>query len=203
MSLAAPAATGNTSNEEEGKGTTVRKLIDWYHGRKRRARILLVAVPLIFVLSLGWWGLRGLALQSADSMTITIVQDGKGVVYARGFGPTIAQEAQRILNDPTLAEPNLNLLGFGEVHSGFRAYYGPAWNYTLDFKWHGFVVESASMSENGSPETYSISALGLPDPRMFVFNGAKMHSMIDQLAQESHVAIPHSPFWTPHRVAGP
>ena len=173
------------------------RLSGWY-----RARVLLVALPLIVLIGLGWWGARGVALRSADSLTITIVQDGKGFVYALSFGSAVAQEAQRILNDSSLAEPHLSVLGFGATYGGYRAYYGPPWWYTLDFQWHGLVIESASMTENGSPETYSVSALGLPDPRTFVFNGAKMHSLIDQLAQDSHVAIPQSPYYSPQPVAG-
>lgn len=184
------------------KVTAVKRIATWYRARKRPVRIVLALAALALVFS-AYLGVRGVALHSADSLTITIFQDGKGLVYAHTFGPAVAQEAQRILNDSSLAEPNLNLLGFGEVRSGYHPYYGPAWSYNLDFKWHGLVIESASMTENGSPETYSISALGLPDPRSFVFNGAKMHSLIDQLAQDSHVAIPQSPYYSPRPVAGP
>lgn len=179
----------------------VKRIATWYHARKRTIRITLTLVALALVFS-AYLGVRSVALRSADSLTITILQDGKGFIYAHNFGPSLAQEAQRILNDPSLAEPYFQFLGYGEVHWGFHPYYGPAWRYTLTFAWHGLVIESASMVENGSPETYSISALGLPDPRAFLFNGAKLHSLIDQLSQDGHVAIPQSPYYSPQPVAG-
>ncbi|MGH2485606.1 MAG: hypothetical protein ACRDHE_06310, partial [Ktedonobacterales bacterium] len=88
-----------------------------------------------------------------------------------------------------------------EQHGGWRNYGGPAWHYHLAFSWHGVVVETADMTQNGSPETYTISALGIPDLRQRIFLGRQVQSLIVKLAQDGHVAIPQSPYFAPQPVS--
>lgn len=183
----------------------------WYGRHSVRTRILLVALPLFLLVT--YASVRELALRSADHVTITIIQSNveqdvghAGVVYRQTFGADIAGAAEYLLNDE--ARPYMDL---PTSNVPARLYFGPTWRYHFAFYWHGFTVEVADMTYSGGAETYTISALGMPDLRVrrWLDNAPVWYAGIRQLAQQSGGAIPLPPqqahpvmgapipYWTP------
>lgn len=174
------------------------RLTLWYHRRHRSVHILLVALPLILMLSAGYLGVRAMALRSADHLTVTITRlvDEPGgragsIVYRQTFGRTLASEVEHTLNDKvyvySLTDSITGHLGGGQP--------GYPWRYHLAFTWRGLVVETVDVSAWGGAGRFIRSALGLSDLRVrepkepSPYNG----SIILQLYQNSDGAIPSPP----------
>lgn len=163
---------------------------EWYVRRRRVTRVVMILVPFILVTYLG---ARELALRSADQLTITITQLDAGstsVIYRQAFGSGLATYTQSLLNDESVSHPRIAWLMSSESHP----YYGPAWRYHLAFFWHGLLIETADMTENGGPETYSLSALGIPDLRVRVNDGPQWFSIVTHIAKASSGVVPLSPY---------
>lgn len=79
----------------------------WYRARSRRTRTTLAA-QLLLILFGGLYGVREVALRSADHLTVTVSRltdepDGRAgsLVYQRTFGRALAADAEHLLNDET------------------------------------------------------------------------------------------------------
>ncbi|MGH2486643.1 MAG: hypothetical protein ACRDHE_11580 [Ktedonobacterales bacterium] len=171
-------------------------MTDWYHRRRRSVRILLVALPLVVLLSAGYLGVRALALRSADHLTITVTRleaDASGpadsVVYRRTFEQALSSRAEQLLNDDTVAHGPFSPLG------GTLPFFGSRWHYHLAFTWHGLLVETADYTHDIVPVQYTISALGLPElsTRWAEDSHLQGYSLIEALSEASGVTIPLPP----------
>ena len=172
-----------------------QRVTGWYHRRRRSVRILLVALPLILLLSAGYLGVRAMALRSADHLTITVTRmdaDTGGpagsVVFRHTFGHAVASRAEQLLNDDTVAH---GLFSTG----GTLPFFGSRWHYHLAFTWHGLLVETADYTHDIVPEVYTISALGLPElsTRWAEDRNLQAYSLIALLSDASGVTIPLPP----------
>jgi hypothetical protein len=150
-----------------------KHVLGWYRGKRLRARLALVAVPLLLLAS--YLGVREVALYSADHLTITVTQPSLGadqVVYQHTFGRSLAAEAEHLLNDKTTALWSWPLTIV--FHQPSPGSYGtgshPTWRYQLTFTWHGMVVEGTERSTilslsttrsqpSASPTCASVSAM--------------------------------------------
>lgn len=169
----------------------IRQLKDWRHAKRRRTRVLLIAIPLVLLVA--YLGAREVAARSADQLTVTITQMNPQhsiVIYHQVFGAAMAKEAAHLLNDE--AHAYLELPGTGVPAS---LYYGPAWHYHLAFSWHGILIETADMTENGKEETFTLTALGMPDVRVRRIGPGTWDVIVKRLAQASGGVIPISPYW--------
>jgi hypothetical protein len=135
--------------EEKGAYAMGKHVMSWYRGKRLRARIALVAVPLLLLAS--DLGVREVALHSADHLTITVTQPSLGadqVVYQHTFGRSLAAEAEHLLNDKTTALWSWPLTMV--FHQPSPGSYGTGshatWRYQLTFTWHGMVVEGTERS---------------------------------------------------------
>lgn len=170
----------------------------WYQRRQRRARILLVVLPLVVLIGLSWWGVRDIALRSADHMTVTITRlsadDGGpagGVVWRHTFGQQQAAQAQDLLNNHTVA------------HGPFSRQYdkvpipGGHWSYQMAFTWHGILIETATVRLDAMPESYTLSSLGIPDLASHWTTRATNFSLLASITPENGVSIPLPPGYNP------
>lgn len=156
------------------------RLSGWYHARRRTARLLLAALPLVILVGLGWWGVRNMALRSADHLTVTITPiGGGGVIWQHTFGQKDAQQAQDLLNNRTIAAGPFSR-SYGMVPTGAD------WHYHLAFTWHGILIETADTRIDIIPEVYAISSLGLPDLGV---HWANSFSLLASIAPEHGVSI--------------
>ena len=164
------------------------RLSDWYRERRRGTRVVLIALPLLILIGLGWWGLRDMALRSADHMTVTITRlsaDAGGpagsVVWRYAFGQRQAAQAQDLINNHTAAH-GLFSRNYGKVPVP-----GGNWAYHLAFTWHGVLIETAYVRLDAAPESYALSSLGIPDlDSHWVYN----YSLLASIAPENGVSIP-------------
>ena len=167
----------------------------WYQRRRRRTRLLLAALPLVILIGLGWWGLRNMALRSADHMTVTITRlsadDGGptgGLVWRYTFGRKQASQAQDLINNHTVARGPFSRLG------GVVPVPGGHWAYHLAFTWHGILIETAYVRLDMAPEFYSLSSLGIPD---LDAHWAVSSSLLASISPENGVSIPLPPDYNP------
>ena len=164
----------------------------WYQRRRRRTRLLLAALPLVILIGLSWWGVRDMALRSADHLTVTItpLSGGGGIVWQHTFGQRDATQAQDLLNDHTIA---VGPFPFSRSYGKAPAP-GGLWRYQLAFTWHGILIETATVRLDAVPEFYAISSLGIPDLDSHWANNS---SLLAAIAPENGVSIPLPPDYNP------
>lgn len=178
----------------------LKRLTDWYQGRRHRTRIRLAALVLFMVLASAYLGVRAAALRSADHLTVTVTRtsispDGPAgsIVYQQIFGRSLAAQAEHLLNDETTAHLALPLIGkLVGPREGIQPYGGRNWHYHLAFTWHGVLVETADVTCDVAPESYTLSALGLPslwrrEPKAPT---GGFGSIVEQLVKDSGGSIP-------------
>ena len=154
----------------------------------------MIALP--FLLLGAYFVAHGAALHSADHLTITVTPvapSHQTPIYRQVFGPAIAADAQRLLNDDasSIAQSRLQDLG-----DNLTSYTGPIWHYHLAFTWHGVVIETADTLYDGTPEFFTVSVLGLPElsKRSAVSASATdRHPILTSLVRDSGGAIPAPP----------
>lgn len=178
-----------------GAATVVRRttgrISGWYRERRRRTRILLIALPLLILVGLGWWGARDMALRAADHLTITITRisadDGGpagSLVWRHTFGQKQATQAQDLLNNYTTA------VGPFSPMRGQVLVPGGNWRYHLAFTWHGTLIETADVRLDAAPESYAISSLGIPDLDLHWTDGT---SLLATITPDQGISIPLPP----------
>ena len=172
----------------------MKRIAEWYRGKRRRTRMLLAALALMVCLGGIYWGLREVAIRSADHLTVTVTrsalsQDGieGSVIYQQTFGRSLTADAEHILNDETkVVSP------FDWSVGGGILYGGQNWHYHLAFTWRGILVETMDVTCDGLPESYTISALGLVAPWAVQSSssGPQYGSVMELLSDDSGGVIP-------------
>lgn len=180
------------------------RLRNWYRGKRRGTRILLALLALVVVLGGGYWGLREVAIRSADHVTVTVTDSPfstegvvGAIVYQHTFGREFAADAEHVLNDETKV-----VLPFDWSAGGGILYGGQNWHYHLAFTWHEILVETMDVTCDHMPEDYTISALGVVAPWEVESSSKGPHfgSVMDMLSDDSGggaIPPPEAKTWPP------